>query len=326
MKKQISTHLMLAILILVSLIAGACSQAQPPSASSSEPYRLRMVLLPILDTLPVYVAQQAGLFANHGLSVELLPAASAAERDQVISAGQADGMINDLLSTALYNKDQVQVQVVRFAQVATPKQAMFRLLAAGKSSIVAPGDLAGTEIGVSQSTIIEYLTFRLLQSAGLDPTQVKTIAVPKISDRMALLGTGELKAAMLPEPLASLAVQQGARLILDDTQHPEYSNSTYAFRKAVIDQHPEAIRSFLAAIEEAISLINRDPAKWSSLLVEQKIVPPTLTSSYQAPTFVAASLPSVTQWQDVLAWAKEKGIIKTDVPYADSVNGNFLPK
>jgi len=311
-------------LMLFSLASGACTQA--PTPTEAAPAKLRMVLLPILDTLPMYVAQKEGLFAKHGLNVELVPVGSAAERDQVISAGQADGMINDLLSTALYNKDQTRVQVVRFAQVATPKQAMFRLLSAGNSGLATPQDLKGVEIGISQGTIIEYLTNRLLQTAGLAPNEIKTLAVPKIPDRMALLASGKLKAAMLPEPLSSLAVQQGAKLILDDTQHPEYSNSTYAFRKETIDQNPEAIRSFLTAIEEAIGLINADPAKWSSLLTDQKLVPVPLAGSFQVPTFVTASVPSQAQWQDVLAWAKEKGILKTDVAYTESVNASFLPK
>ncbi len=68
----------------------------------------------------MYVAQKEGLFEKHGVKVELVPVASAPERDQVIAAGQADGMINEALSTALYNKDQVQVQIVRYARAATP--------------------------------------------------------------------------------------------------------------------------------------------------------------------------------------------------------------
>ena len=65
---------------------------------------LKMALLPILDTLPMYVAQEEGLFAENGVTVEFIPVGSAAERDQVISAGQADGMINELVSTMFYNK------------------------------------------------------------------------------------------------------------------------------------------------------------------------------------------------------------------------------
>jgi len=313
------------IIILVSLLnlsLDACTVKQPPDG----PVTLKIAVLPILDALPMYVAEQEGLFEKHGVKVEFVSVLSAAERDQVIVAGQADGMINDPVAVSLYNKEQPQVQIVRFAQISAPGQPMFRLLASGQSEIQGVDDLKNTEIGISEGTVIEYLVDRLLEVANFANEEIKTIAVPKMTERMALLGTGELKAAMLPEPLASLAVQNGARVIIDDTSKPEISYSTIAFRKAVIDQYPKAIRAFLAAIEDATTLINLDPQKWSNLLIEKKAVPQPVAGSFQVPTYVTASFPSQAQWDDVMAWLKAKGLIKQDVSYSDSVTGEYLPK
>lgn len=306
------------LIALFSLALAACAPA-------AQPVTLKIAVLPVLDALPMYVAQQEGLFEKHGVSVEFVPVASAPERDQLIVAGQADGMINEALSTALFNKDQVQAQIVRYARAATSDTALFSILASGKSEINALQELKGVEIGISQGTVIEYLTDRLLQAEGFAPGDIRTVAVPRIPDRLNLLGTGELKAATLPEPAVSLALQQGARLILDDTAHPEYSFSTITFRKAVIDQSPQAIRGFLAAIEEATQLINANPSKYASLLVEQKVVPQPLAGSFKVPTFVTAGVPTAEQWADMLAWAKDRGLLSQDVPYADSVNPSFLP-
>jgi NitT/TauT family transport system substrate-binding protein len=142
---------------------------------------------------------------------------------------------------------------------------------------------------------------------------------------MSLLGSGELQAAMLPDPLSFLAVQQGAVIVLDDSTHPQYAYSTIAFRKAVIDAQPNAIRAFLAAIKEATLLINSDPTRWDSLLTEQKLVPAPLMGSYLVPPFPVTGVPSQEQWDDVLAWAQEKGLVTADVSYSDSVNPSFLP-
>ena len=311
----------LLIIILLSLGLSACTSTKQPAESVP----LKIAVLPILDTLPMYVAQQEGMFDKHGVKVEFVPVQSAAERDQVISAGQADGMINDPVAVQLYNKDKPQVQIVRFAETATPERSMFRLLASAESNLQNVDSLKNVEIGISEGTVIQYMTERLLEAQGFTPQDIKTIAVPKMSDRMALLGTGELEAAMLPEPLSSLAAQNGARPILDDTVKPEISYSTYAFRKPVIDQHPDAIRAFLAAIEEAIALINQDPQKWSALLVDQKVVPQPIAGSFQIPTFVTASVPSQAQWDDVLAWTKAKGLITQDLSYKDSVTDQYLP-
>jgi NitT/TauT family transport system substrate-binding protein len=326
----------LCIVILLSMLLSACgagaTPVSPQAPAKTQPaatppgnVTLKIALIPVIDALPMYVAQKEGLFEKNGVTVEFVPVASAPERDQLIVAGQADGMVNEILSTALYNKEKVQVQTVRFARAATKDAALFSILASSKSGISDAQGLKGVPIGISQGTIIEYLTDRLLQAEGLSDSDIQTVAVPKIPDRINLLNSGELKAAMLPEPATSLAISQGAKLILNDSAHPEYSFSVITFRKAAIDANPEAISSFLKAIEEAVGLINAEPAKWGSLLVDQKVVPPPLADKFKVPTFVTAGVPSTQQWDDMLAWAKEKGLLSTDVPYAESVTGEYLP-
>jgi NitT/TauT family transport system substrate-binding protein len=309
------------MIMAASLGLSAC---QPGAAGL---VTLKIAVIPVLDALPLYVAQKEGLFKAHGVAVEFIPVASGAERDQLIVSGQSDGMVNEVLSTLLFNKEKTQVQIVRYARAATADAPLFRILASGKSGITKVDDLKGVEIGISDGTVIAYLTDRMLQKKGFKAEDIKTVGVPKIPDRLALLNSGQLKAGVLPDPTSSLAVQQGAVVVVDDTVVPELSFSTLAFRKTVIDAHPEAIRGFLAAVEEATRKINSDSThtQYVPLLSEQKLVPAPLLKSYQVPNFVTAGVPSQAQFDDVLAWAKEKGLLKGDVSYASSVNASFLP-
>ena len=309
-------RLVLALLSL-AIVLSACA----PQATGT----LKIAVLPIIDTLPMYVAQQEGLFAKHGVSVEFVPVASAPERDQLLAAGGADGTINETLAVMLFNREQVQMQVVRYALRPTTANGHFFILASDKSGISSIEGLKGVEIGVSQGTVIEYVTERLLQADGFTSDEIKTVAVPKIPDRMALLASGELAAGVMPDPLASLVVSQGGVIVADDSSHPEYGFSVISFRKAVIDANPEAIQGFLAAIEEATELLNADPAKYKNVLSEQKLVPPPLVESYSAPEFPTAGVPTAEEWEDALNWLNEKGILIVDVSYEDSVNDSFLP-
>lgn len=335
-----------ALVVLFSIALAACAQAAAPAVTATTPAQantaapaatsapaqtggvvtLKIAVLPILDALPMYVAQQEGYFAAKGVQVQFIPVSSAAERDQIMAAGQADGMINDLISTLFYNKDKIQLQILRFARTATPQFPQYRILASAKSGITTVDGLKGVPIGISEASVIAYTTDRLLEAEGLKPEEIKTVAVPKMPDRMTLLASGELKAANLPDPLSSLAIQQGAVVVIDDTKHPEYGNSVISFRKPVIDAHPDAIRAFLAAVDQATGDVNTTPAKWTNLLTEQKLVPASLVGSYKLPTFPGNNVPTEAQWKDALAWTKEKGLISVDVAYADSVNPSFLPK
>ena len=329
------------VLLLVTLLA-ACAPAATTVPATDAPVAesaiqvttdapvqnvgtLKIAVLPIIDTLPMYVAEAEGLFAKHGVTVEFIPVASAPERDQLLAASQADGTINETLSVMLFNKDVIQMQTVRYALRPTEGYGHFFILASAKSGITDAQGLKGVEIGVSQGTVIEYVTERLLQAEGLTTDEIKTIAVPKIPDRMALLVSGELNAGVLPDPLASLAISQSAVRVLDDSLHPEYGFSVISFRKEVIDANPDVIKAFLAAIEEASDLINLDATKYTSLLSDKGLVPPPLLETFQVPPFPDQAVPTEAEWNDALAWAKEKGMLTVDVSYADSINASLLP-
>src|SRR5688572_20629745 len=144
-------RIILALLSLV-IVLSACSQ-QTIGA-------LRIAVLPIIDTLPMFVAQQERLFEKHGVNVEFIPVASAPERDQIIAAGGADGTINETLAVMLFNKEDIQMQIVRYALRPTAENGHFFILASNKSGIFSIDGLKGVEIGVSQGTVIEYVTER----------------------------------------------------------------------------------------------------------------------------------------------------------------------
>ncbi len=312
------------VVALLAVLLSACGGATVPAAQ--EDPTLKIAVLPIIDALPMYVAEAQGYFKDAGIKVEFVPVASAAERDQLIQAGQADGMINDLISTVFYNKDTQKIAVVRFARTALPDAPQYSILAAKDSGITKPEDLKGVEIGISQGTVIEYTTQRLLENAGLQAADIKTTNVPKIPDRLQLLSEGKMKAATLPEPFATLAEQGGAIRVVDDRSLPSVGTSEISFLVSTLKSKPETVRKFLAAIEKASADVNNAPTKWDSLLTDKKLIPAPLIGKYALPKFSAASVPSEAQIKDVLAWMAAAGLIKAEVPYNQLVDASFLPK
>mgnify|MGYP001250027660 FL=1 len=308
------------LLVSIFLTLAACT----PKATPQPP--LRVAVLPVLDVLPLYVAQQQGYFTEAGVQVELVPVGSAPERDQLMQSGQIDGMLNELVTTLYYNRDSSRVKIVRFARIATQEYPVFRILAAKDSGITSVEGLKGVAIGISNGTIIEYMADRVLTHAGLTPAEIQKIAVPKIADRTALLESGELKAAVMPDPLASLLLQKGATLVIDDTSLPEVSNSVFTFSVQTLTSRPADVQAFLAAVEKAVLDINADKAKYKDLMVELKLVPPSVVGDYQVPTFPTASVPSQAQFDDALAWAMEKDLIPAAQSYSATVDASFLPK
>ena len=303
----------------ISLLLSACATA------TQEAVTIRVGVLPVLDTLPMYVAQGEGFFAQEGVEVEFVPVNAAPERDQLMQSGQIDAMLNEIVSVLLFNKDEARIMAVRFLRVATESAPVFRIVSAADSGITTVEDLKNVPIGISEGTVIEYTTDRILLNAGLAADEISKLAVPKIPDRLNLLASGQLKAANLPDPAASLAILNGAQLVIDDRTYPEISHSVLSFSHEFTTEHPEAVRAFLRAVEQAVTEINADKGAWSTTLSENNLIPPPLLESYDLPDYPFAGVPSEAQFLDALSWLRDAGLVDDDMNYNDSVDGSFLP-
>jgi NitT/TauT family transport system substrate-binding protein len=169
------------------------------------------------------------------------------------------------------------------------------------------------------------MTDRVLENAGLAPEDIVKIAVPRIPDRLALLQSGELAAATLPDPVASLAVLNGATLIIDDSSLPEVGTSVYSFSVSSLEEKHDAVVRFLAALELAVADLNSDPGQFDDLLAELGLVPVPLQATFELPPYVTASVPTEAQFQDALDWALAAGLIENNPAYTDSVDASYLP-
>jgi hypothetical protein len=78
-------------------------------------------------------------------------------------------------------------------------------------------------------------------------------------------------------------------------------------------------------MEEAVERIHANPTGWDALLTEQNLVPAPLMDSFELPKFATAGVPTQSQWNDVLAWAREKGLLTRDLPYSETVTSEYLP-
>ncbi|MBN1231144.1 MAG: ABC transporter substrate-binding protein [Anaerolineales bacterium] len=309
------------IALILFFLLTFLSSCSPKSEQSTT---IRIAVLPVLDTLPLYVAEAQGYFVDEGLDVELVPVSSAPERDQLMHAGQIDAMLNEIVSTLFYNQQSTQIRIVRFARTATAQYPIFRILASADSGITSVEQLVGVPVGVSDGTVIAYTTDRILQHAGLLHNEITTLSVPKIPDRMALLSSGELQAANLPDPVASLAMLDGAVLVIDDTSYPEVSNSVISFSVDFLENNPKTVSAFLRAYEKAVHDINQDKLSWIPFLLENELLPPPLAETYILPDYPTASVPTADQFQDAANWAMDKGLLDLAPSYSDSVTDDFL--
>ena len=296
------------------------------AAQSAKNMSLKIALMPIPDVLPFHVANELGFFEEAGLRVEAFQVASPVDRDNLMQAGQIDGMLTELTTTAYFNRDRPTIKIVAIARRPMGGHALFSILSAPGSDLKKPADLAGVPIGVSMNTVIEYVTGRLLTSYGVGPGDLNMKSVPVIPERFQLLMQGQLKAATLPEPLASSAVAAGANLIVSDSARPDYSISVLGFSTDALSTRASEVRLFLKAWDRAAARLNADPKTFLPLMRKKIRLPANIQNTFSSPEFPRREVPTAGQWKDVMEWMIAQKLLKQPLPYDDAVTRAFLPQ
>lgn len=306
--------LVLILLLMLPAIGRAAENSLP---------LLRLALLPTPDALPVHVAQQQGLFVKEGVDVRILPVGSAVARDQLIQADQADGMINEILGAANFNRENVLVKIIATARLPKQDTPLFRILAAPGSGLTTAADLARVPVGISKNTIIQYITEHLLIDNGVAPEHLRFSSVPVLPERLQLLLSRQIKATTLPDPLAASAMAAGAIEIVNDARREDISVTTLTFTKQATEEKKAALSAFMRAWNQAVEQINENPEQWRPLFLEKIRIPKNVIQSYPLPTFPQQALPTRAQWAGVMTWMLEKNQLTTPLDYDESVTDEF---
>lgn len=329
MKKRNLVLKTMGLLLSFSLFATGCgSSAQTPSTSQTPAAQAKLVKIgvqPIEDNFPFSVAEKDGLFTKEGVQVQLINFASAQERDAALQAGQIDGEVADILAVALMKKIGTDVKIASIGLGTTPQEGRFALLSSPKSTIKNPADLKGASLGISENTIIDYVTDQMLKDKGVSSSDVKKISVPKTPVRMDMLLSDQIQAAVLPDPLAALAQAKGAHLVMDDT-YRNISQTVLLFRTKSIQDNPAGIKAVVRAYGAAGQALTKNPEQYRALFLEKNQIPEPIKDSYKITTFSKLQLPTEDEVNNVMKWMEERKLITKAYSYQELVDPSLLPK
>lgn len=309
---------LIAITLLLTVVTG-CSQSkssQPAeTAQQSEAVTLKIGSMTIEENLPLLVAEKNGYFANEKVKVELVPFQSPVELQSAFQSGALDGMITDIMIAAMLQSSGQDLRVTSIALGATPQEGRFAIVASPNSTIKTAQDLKGKSIGISNNSIIEYVTDGLLEESGVKPSEAKKTAVAKLPLRVEMLLNNQIDAITVPDPQISYLVAKGAKVIADDSQGENLSQSVILMKGKTIESSSAAISNFYKAYTKAVDDINQTPDQYKDLLVKNVNIPESVVDSYKVQHYSKPQLPTENEFNSVISWMKNKNLLKNEVTY-----------
>jgi len=285
-------------------------------AADADP--IRFGVLPVVDTLPLWVGLEEGLFLDQGIEIEMVSFQSALERDAALQAGRIDGYFGDILNTILLIAAGQDIKIINAVFHTHPAYRMFGVAAAPGTGIGRIEDLENRQVAISRATVIEYLLDRMLTAEGLKSDYVAKQEIKKMAIRLQMLLAGKVSAALLPEPLLSLAESKGAAVVLDD-RRLDTTLTVLALDMDVVARDPRLVEGFRRGYDRAVARINRDPDAFKDLLARRTRFPEPIRERYRVPLFTGAAAPPAGDVERVQQWLIEKGLIGQALPYSQVV-------
>jgi ABC-type nitrate/sulfonate/bicarbonate transport system substrate-binding protein len=217
---------------------------------------------PVNTVLAIWVAEDAGCYAAEGLSVEIVNMSGGSRGAAELAAGRLDAMHVGLSSVVRLNRTGADLRIV----AALANFIRFTLFAS--SGVATPAQLKGGVVGVSTfGSESETVAALALERLGLTRGDVTLKEFGGSARRLAALESGEIAATALNEPAASLAREQGLRILVDLVpERIPWLFTGIAVRREAIGS--ERLLRFLRAVAEGNALAHSDAARGKAALAK----------------------------------------------------------
>ena len=320
MNKRLAMILTLALslALLLSGCAPKASEAEATTAAgkSVSGEVLNIGILPAESAIPIILALEKGFFEETGLQVAIKAFSSPNDRNVAVQAKELDGVIGDVMTGAAFVDKGIPMKIT------SDISEDFKILSSPNSGVTEMKDLAGKKVSLVKNFILEYI---MDQFAAKDGFTYEIVEIPSFSGRAEALMANQVDAVVFTEPQAGMLVSQGAHL-LGSSKTAGIKGGTLLFTDETINNRPADIRVFYQAYNKAVDYMNStDVAEYSEILTNYQF--PAAIGDYLGGmygTFQHAGVIAQDQFDNIIVWTKDKGLISKTYSYEELTDFSFI--
>jgi NitT/TauT family transport system substrate-binding protein len=256
----------LAVAACAALLLTGCRGTSPDEAKSGGEDPAVKIMVGGIDKviyLPAKLTEQLGNFKAEGLDVQLLTEPSGATAENVLIAGDVQGVVGFYDHTIdLQTKGKCIQSVVQFADV--PGEV--EMVATAKAATIRGGaDFKGKKLGVtSPGSSTDFLTQYLATKHGLKSGDYTTVKAGAGQTFIAAIDNGGIDAGMTTDPTAAQLLSTGKGKVLLDMRTEQgtqaalgglYPASSLYMDCAWVSAHPETVQKLANALVKTLRWI-----------------------------------------------------------------------
>ena len=281
---------------------------------------VRLAIQPVGENAPSFVAAEEGFFKAHGLDVTLVDVPFSTSVVQGLVSGSIE--IGSPSAVTLTQAVDAGLDVVGIAgmSVTNHKGARAFILASAQSGVTDLAGLAGKKVAIAGlNGQIDVMLRANLKMHGVDPASMTFVELPFPAQPDAMKA-GAIDATLTVDPFVGRIVDSGLGVIIGKASEetPEgITTALYAATSEWAKAHPEEIKAFTAALEDAAAFIASNPDKArADVGVYTKLPPPVLAMVPLATPDPKLTADHLAYWVNAM---KDLGMVNKDLDPASLI-------
>jgi NitT/TauT family transport system substrate-binding protein len=327
------------VLALAALAGGICLS---PGAEAQSPTPLKIGVLKLTSSAPVFVGVEKGYFKEFGVEPELVYFQAAAPIAAALAAGQLDVGATGL-TAALYNivLGGEQLWIVADKGREWPGYPLTGIVVQKElwdGGVRSIKDLKGRRIGVTQvGSTFHYTLGRVLEKDGLSLADVKIAPLQAMPAMMEALKGKQVDAILVPQPFPGTAEAQGFGKILAwaGDLYPWQNVAVFYSRKLAANR-PQAVAFMKGYVKASRYYFDAALAQKDGRLVPgvnyEDVLQITAKYTGARPEVIRLGFPFqdrngrllVTDIERQMAWWTANGFMKKTLPLRSIVDTSFV--
>jgi NitT/TauT family transport system substrate-binding protein len=300
--------------VAAALLVSACGDgpADPVGQTS-----VNITALPIEPTALAFYAKERGFFRREGIDARITVISDPQQAPAAVLSGTAAFSSFSMSGLAVLKSRGAPVRLVAAGAVYAPNAPTTALVSAQGKRFSRASDLVGKTIAIDDPNTPAHIgLLRWLKRNGVSAGDVRLVEMP-FPQMLGPLSRGTVDAAVVPEPLLTVALQQGAVRIAPilNAVCPRDCLATGWMARRDVD--PNLAARFRKAIQAAAVWANQQENERASgaILAKYSELDPALIAKVTRTRFATHLSPELAQpWIDVYA---EFGVIPSSFPAND---------
>lgn len=242
--------------------------------------------LPIVPSLPTYVAIEKGFFAKEGLDVELVPFQSGTAIIDALVAGRIDANCMSAITGHWFATQNAPDKFKIFLVYAAGSNVDNTMVVVVKQDSPLQGlqDLKGKKVGTFPGATSVALAKAIIRTQKIDPEEEVIFAEIPPPNLIPALAAGQIDAYFSPEPFGMMAVFRGKGRYLMKSPctllglKKGIVGGAFSFSAKFLDEKPELAKKVKAAIEKGVDYIKTNEQEARGYLSKYTPLPPPVAT------------------------------------------------